>query len=141
MRFALLVGATMLCVLAAGLLTSASYIALRFFHATSLVPLLRIAAVTGMATGIRQILVFGTQAFKSVRDATVVRGILQPATRLVAVVVAFTISRSTAAALAGLLIAEIRLALIAAGLAAYRPLLARVSVPAREERAHPSTPP
>ena len=132
-HLALLISATTLALLAATLLFLASLLALHVFHAESVIPLLRLAAVTGVVTGLRQILVYGTQAFKSVRDAALIRGILQPLARLLLVGVALLLSRSPSSAFLGLLAAEIVLLISAAALLHHRvPLLGHVE---RIERA------
>ncbi|MDQ3533874.1 MAG: polysaccharide biosynthesis C-terminal domain-containing protein [Actinomycetota bacterium] len=118
-RFALLVGGTTLVVLATALALLASMVAVRVFHAEPVIPLLRLAAATGAVTGLRQILVYGTQAFKSVRDAALIRGILQPLARLLLIGLALLLFRSTSSALVGLLAAEIIL-LVAAGALLHR---------------------
>ena len=125
-RFALLVGGTTLVVLATALALLASWVAIRVFHAESVIPLLRLAAATGVVMGLRQILVYGTQAFKSVRDAALIRGIMQPLARLLMISLALLLFRSTSSAFLGLLTAEIVL-LISAGALLHRrvPLLGR----------------
>ncbi len=123
-RFALLVSGTTLVVIAAALALFASWVALRVLHAEPVTPLLRLAAVTGVVTGLRQILVYGTQAFKSVRQAALIRGILQPLARLLLIGAALVLFGSTTSAFFGLLMAEVVL-LLAAGALLHRrvPLL------------------
>lgn len=64
--------------------------------------------------GVRQVLVYGTQAFKRMKDAAINRNILQPLLRLAFVSFAVLIVPSPVSAYIGLLAAEIVLAVAAA---------------------------
>jgi O-antigen/teichoic acid export membrane protein len=102
-----------LTVLGLTLLALAPVIAHRAFHSDAIVPLLRVAAVLGPMTGFAQIMLYGTQAFKTVRDLALVRNLLQPFIRLLAVAVAVLVVRSPLSAMVGMLVAETLLAAVA----------------------------
>lgn len=105
----LLIATVGLLLCAAILFFWADAIALSVFHDDAIAPLLRITAVVTPVIGIRQVLVYATQAFKEMKDAALIRNILQPAARLVFVVAAIWISGSVVAAYDGLLVAEVGL--------------------------------
>lgn len=83
------------------------------FHDQTMTPLLRLTGVIIPVMGVRQVMVYGTQAFKRMKDAAINRNILQPALRLTLVAAALLIVPSPVSAYVGLLIAEIVLAVAA----------------------------
>jgi O-antigen/teichoic acid export membrane protein len=86
------------------------------FHDTGIVPLLRLAALVGPMIGLGQIMLFGTQAFKTVRDLAFVRNILQPLVRLGCVGIAIVISSTPFSAFVAILVAEV----VLGGVATWR---------------------
>jgi O-antigen/teichoic acid export membrane protein len=74
--------------------------------------LLRLTAVMAPVVGMRQVLVYATQAFKEMRDAALIRNVLQPLVRLLAVGAMVVASASLPAAYAGLLAAEVVLLVV-----------------------------
>lgn len=111
---ALLISGVLLCVLGAGLFIAADYIAEHVFHSTSIAPILRLTGLLTPIMGLRQVLVFATQASKRMKDAAVNRNLLQPFVRLVFAVVALAIASSALSAYVGLFAAEVVLAAAAA---------------------------
>jgi O-antigen/teichoic acid export membrane protein len=83
------------------------------FHDQAMTPLLRLTGVIIPVMGVRQVMVYGTQAFKRMKDAAINRNILQPALRLTLVAAALLIVPSPLSAYVGLLVAEIVLAVAA----------------------------
>jgi O-antigen/teichoic acid export membrane protein len=102
-----------LAVLGVGLFLLAGPVATHVFHDPDLEPLLRITAVMAPVVGIRQVLVYATQAFKEMKDAALIRNVLQPAIRLLAVGAVVAASGSLEASYLALLAAEIVLLVIA----------------------------
>ncbi len=131
---ALRLAGTSLLVLGAALFIGAEEIASGVFHEPSMTPLLRLTGVIVPVIGVRQVFVYGTQAFKRMKDAAINRNILQPLLRLVFVSTALLIDPSPVSAFTGLLIAEIVLAVAAAWVLNRRiPLLGTIGdVNARE---------
>jgi len=111
---ALKLAGTSLLVLGALLFVGAEKVASGVFHDPSMTSLLRLTAVIVPVIGVRQVFVYGTQAFKRMKDAAINRNILQPLVRLVFVSIALLIDPSPVSAYVGLLIAEILLAVAAA---------------------------
>ena len=89
------------------LLMLSSTLANTVFHRASIAPLLRLTAILIPVMGVGQLMIFGTQAFKSMREAALIRNILQPVARLGCVAAALLIVKNEVAAFAGLLGAEI----------------------------------
>jgi O-antigen/teichoic acid export membrane protein len=110
---AVFLAGTSLLVLGAILFAAAEEIANGFLHEPSIAPLLRLTGIIVPVIGVRQVLVYGTQAFKRMTDAALNRNILQPALRLAFVAAAVLIRPSPLSAYVGLVIAEIVLALAA----------------------------
>jgi O-antigen/teichoic acid export membrane protein len=79
------------------------------FHSQSMVPLLRVAAALGPLMGLGQLMLYGTKAFKTMRDAAVIGNVVQPMARLAFVGVALLLIRSPLSALVGALGAELAL--------------------------------
>ncbi|MEX0984527.1 MAG: oligosaccharide flippase family protein [Actinomycetota bacterium] len=98
-----------LALLGAGLFLAAGPVARSVFHDAGLEPLVRLTAVMAPVVGMRQVLVYATQAFKEMRDAALIRNVLQPSLRLLAVGALAMASASLVAAYAGLLLAEVLL--------------------------------
>jgi O-antigen/teichoic acid export membrane protein len=110
---ALFLAGTSLLSLGAILFAAAEEIANNFLHEPSIAPLLRLTGIIVPVIGLRQILVYGTQAFKRMTDAALNRNILQPALRLAFVAAAVLIRPSPLSAYVGLVIAEVVLAIAA----------------------------
>jgi O-antigen/teichoic acid export membrane protein len=83
------------------------------FNDQGMTPLLRLTGVIIPVMGVRQVMVYGTQAFKRMKDAAINRNILQPALRLALVAAALLIVPSPVSAYVGLLVAEVVLAVAA----------------------------
>jgi O-antigen/teichoic acid export membrane protein len=113
---ALLMSSVGLSILAVGLFLMASTIADNVMHAPALAPLLRLTAVMTPIVGIRQVLVYTTQAFKEMKDAALVRNILQPAMALAFVGISVVLFDQLLSAYAAEVLAEIVLLLITVGL-------------------------
>jgi O-antigen/teichoic acid export membrane protein len=111
---ALKLAGTSLLVLGALLFIGAEKVANEVFHDPSMTSLFRLTGVIVPVIGVRQVLVYGTQAFKRMKDAAINRNILQPLVRLVFVSIALLIDPSPVSAFTGLLIAEVVLAVAAA---------------------------
>ena len=109
-HFALLLCVGGLLGLSVLLLGLSSMLGRRVFHDPSITPLLRLTCLIAPVIGIRQVMVYGTQAFKDMRAAALNRNILQPALRLLSTAVALLIVRSQLSAYVGLLGGEILLA-------------------------------
>ena len=90
-HLALLLSSIGLLIVAVGLFVLANTIADDVMHAPALAPLLRLTALVVPIVGIRQVLVYSTQAFKDMKDAALVRNILQPAMALVFVAVSVVV--------------------------------------------------
>ena len=69
--------------------------------------LLRVAAVMVVVTGIGQMALAATQAFKSMREAALVRNLLQPLLRLAFVIAALSLARSEFVAFLGVVASEV----------------------------------
>lgn len=113
LHLALLLGGVTLTGLGTILFLLSSFIASQVFHSQQMIVLIRLAAVVGPMVGIRQIMIYGTQAFRSVRDAALVRNVLQPVARLVFVAFAVLQSQTPMSAFVGLLASEAILAVVA----------------------------
>lgn len=100
-------------VLGLGLFVTAGTLAEEVFHDPDLTPLLRLTAVMGPIVAVRQVLVYATQAFKDMKDAALIRNVLQPALRLGFVAVAIVASDDLVVAYGGLVLAEVALLAIA----------------------------
>jgi O-antigen/teichoic acid export membrane protein len=111
---ALLFSGVLLCVLGATLVIAADYIAGQVFHSTSIAPILRLTGLLTPIMGLRQVLVFATQASKRMKDAAVNRNLLQPLVRLISAMLALAIASSALSAFVGLFAAEMILAVAAA---------------------------
>lgn len=115
-------------------LVAADWIAVRVFHQPDLAPVLRLAAILAPIVGIRQTLVYGTQAFKRMKDAALVRNVLQPLMSLVFVGTTVVLTGNVEFAFLALIISE-SILMVVAGLLLRRrmPLLGPVApVPTRE---------
>lgn len=113
LHLALLLGGVTLTGLGTILFLLSSFIGSQVFHSQQMITLIRVAAVVGPVVGIRQIMIYGTQAFRSVRDAALVRNVLQPVVRLALVSFAVLQSQTPLSALVGLLVSEGILAVVA----------------------------
>lgn len=113
-HIALMLAGASLLFFGAVLFAAAEEIATGLLHEPSMTPLLRLTAIIVPIIGVRQVLVYGTQAFKRMTDAALNRNILQPSLRLAFVAVAVLIRPTPLSAYVGLLVAEIVLALAAA---------------------------
>src|SRR5262245_21237470 len=110
---ALVLAGVGLSVLGIALFVAADEIADGLLHDPTIAPLLRLSAVVVPVIGVRQVLVYGTQAFKRMADAALNRNILQPALRLAFVGAALFIHPSPFSAYVGLVVAEFVLLLAA----------------------------
>jgi O-antigen/teichoic acid export membrane protein len=88
----------------------------KVFHDPSVIPMLRVAALLGPLNGAGQIMLYATQAFRTVRDLAVVRNLVQPVVRLGAAAVAMAIVPTPLSAMWGSVGAE----LVLAATATYR---------------------
>lgn len=120
-HLALLLSIVTLGVMGIVLLLLAPTLSQSVFKSQSIVGLLRLTAFIGPIMGVRQIMLFGTQAFKDMRDVALNRNILQPVARIAVTAVALLIRPTPFSAYVGLLVAEIALA-GAAGIALQRRL-------------------
>lgn len=103
---ALMIAAGGLTVFGVALFVLAGTVATNIFHSPSLAPLLRLTAVLAPIVGIRQVLVYSTQAFKEMKDAALVRNILQPAMALVAVGISILIFDDLLLAYGAMIVSE-----------------------------------
>lgn len=110
---ALRIAAAGLSIFAIGLYVTASTVAVNIFHSPALAPLLRLTAVIVPIVGIRQVLVYSTQAFKEMKAAALIRNILQPAMALVAVSVSILVFDNLLLAYAAMIVSEALLLCIA----------------------------
>lgn len=117
----LLLAGGALLLISGALLVLAPLLDERFFEGSSLVPLLRLAAVAIPIVGLGQVMLFATQAFKDMRAVALVKNILQPTIRVVTAVIALLIVTTPVSAFAGLVAGEI-VVTIAATLALQRRL-------------------
>lgn len=113
MHLALRLSGTALALFGVGLFAAASFIGHHFFRSASMVTMLRIAAVVGPVQGVGQLMLYGTQAFKSLRDLALIRNLLQPLARLLLAGGAAIAFGTPVAAFAGVLVAEALLAVAA----------------------------
>lgn len=104
--------ASALTLLGGGLIAAAPLIAREVFEDSSIVPLLRLTGITAPLMGIQQIMLAGTQAFKSMREVALLRNVLRPLARVILVTGAVTLFSTQFSAYVGLTLAE---AVIAAG--------------------------
>ena len=104
---ALLLAGAGLSMLALALFVTADTVAVRVFHAPSLAPMLRLTAMMTPIAGTWQVLIYATQAFKEMKDAALVRNILQPVLRLAFVAVAIALFDELLLAYAAVMLAEI----------------------------------
>jgi O-antigen/teichoic acid export membrane protein len=103
-----------LVLLGGSVFVAAEPLATRVFHTPAIAPILRLTGLVTPIMGIRQVLIFGTQAFKEMRDAAVNRNLLQPIIRILFVAIALAFGRSALSAYVALVLAEIVLAAAAA---------------------------
>ena len=111
-HLSLLIAGVGLVSLGIGLFALADRVAETVFDEAALAPLLRITAVMTPIVGMRQVIVYSTQAFKEMKDAALIRNLLQPALRLAFVAVAVVVADDLTIAYGSLLVAEIALAAI-----------------------------
>jgi O-antigen/teichoic acid export membrane protein len=116
---ALLLSGVGLTVLGGIVVAAAQPIAEHVFHTPAITPILRLTGLLTPIMGIRQVLVYGTQAFKHMRDAAINRNLLQPVVRLSFTAAALVLVRSALSAYVALVVAEVVLA-VAAGWALNR---------------------
>jgi O-antigen/teichoic acid export membrane protein len=110
---ALMLAGASLLVFGAIVFVAAEEIAGRVFDEPSIAPLLRLTGIIIPVIGLRQVFVYGTQAFKRMTDAAINRNILQPLLRILFVGIALLVRPSPTSAFIGLLAAECVLALAA----------------------------
>jgi O-antigen/teichoic acid export membrane protein len=84
----------------------ASFIARTAFDDPAFASVLSLAGVMIPISGLGQLMLFGTQAFKQQKDYALIRNIVQPLLRLVCVTAALLITRSEVSAFTGLIAAE-----------------------------------
>jgi O-antigen/teichoic acid export membrane protein len=96
-------------VLNAGLFISAPIIATRVFHDDSLAPILRVVSIMAPVMTLGYVMLYGTQAYKSMREVALIRNVLQPVIRIALVTAALYVSNSALSAVVGLLCAEVLL--------------------------------
>jgi O-antigen/teichoic acid export membrane protein len=83
------------------------------FHSTPMIPLLRLAGAMGPVVGLGQIMLFGTQAYKDMRDVALIRNMAAPLVRLALVAVALLVASSQFSAFLGVFIAEVTITVMA----------------------------
>ena len=98
--------AVALTVVGGGLAAAASLIAREVFEDPSIAPLLRLTGITAPLMGIQQIMLAGTQAFKSMREVALLRNLLRPLARVIFVSGAVILVSTQFSAYVGLTIAE-----------------------------------
>ena len=108
-HFALILSGIMLSIMFLGLFFLAPVIAESAFEDESIVSLLRVTALVVPVMGIGQIMLFGTQAYKSMREVALIKNILQPFARLIFVAAAILIASTQFSAFVGLAGAEVLL--------------------------------
>jgi O-antigen/teichoic acid export membrane protein len=106
-QLALILTSTASLLLGAATLVLAPVIARVFFDSPAMAPLLRLAGVLVPVLAMGQIMLFGTQAFKQMRDVATIRNILAPLARLAFVGLALAAIGSTYSAFVGLVAAEV----------------------------------
>jgi O-antigen/teichoic acid export membrane protein len=133
-HLALALAGTGLAALSLIVLITADWIAVSVFHQPDLAPVLRLAAILAPIVGIRQTLVYGTQTFKRMKDAALVRNVLQPMMSLAFVGTTVIMTENVEAAFLALIVSETILMVVAGALLRRRmPLLGPVApVPTRE---------
>lgn len=107
--------------LGAVLLVLAPWLGHTFFESQDVTPLLRLAGVLTPIVGFGQIMLYGTQAFKNMRDFALIRNILQPGTRIICAAIAMLVAPTPMSAFVSLLPAEI-VVTVAATFALHRRL-------------------
>ena len=107
------IGGTALVIAGAVLFTFSSWIAVELFHRPSLAPLLKVVSAVAPIMGLSQIMLFGTQAFKTMRDFSLIRNVLLPVARLLSTAIAVAWFATAFSAMVGLLIAEACILLVA----------------------------
>lgn len=105
-HLSLALSGTALVVMGIGLAVAAPTIARTVFHTASITPLLRLAGLLGPIMGVGQTMLYGTQAFKRMRDIALIRNVLQPFARVTLVGLALVVSSSPFAGFVGLILAE-----------------------------------
>lgn len=111
---ALVLSGAGLVLLGGAVVVAAGPLAERVFHTPGIAPILRLTGIATPIMGVRQVLVYGTQAFKRMRDAAINRNLLQPVIRIVFVALALLVAQTELSAFVALVLAEIVLAAIAA---------------------------
>jgi O-antigen/teichoic acid export membrane protein len=112
---AFILSGTVISVLTVSLFFAAPFVAEAAFEdKESITSLLRITALLLPVMAFGQIMLFGTQAFKSMREYSLIRNILQPFVRLAFCGVALLIATKSLSAFIGLAFAEVFLMLVAA---------------------------
>ncbi|MDP9223451.1 MAG: polysaccharide biosynthesis C-terminal domain-containing protein [Actinomycetota bacterium] len=106
LQLALLWSGSALIVLAIGIVLLAPTLAHRVFHSVGLVPLLRLAGLMLPVSGLSQLLLVGTRAFKSMKESALIRNIVQPMARLIFATIALFIVATPVSAFVGLFCAE-----------------------------------
>jgi O-antigen/teichoic acid export membrane protein len=89
-----------------GLVATSNLIAREVFEDPSIAPLLRLTGITAPLMGIQQIMLAGTQAFKSMREVALLRNLLRPLARVIFVSGAVILISTEFSAYVGLTIAE-----------------------------------
>ena len=114
-HFALLLSGIMLSIFCVALFLAAPFVAEAAFEdKESITSLLRVTALIIPVMGIGQIMLFGTQAYKSMREFALIKNILQPFARLAFSAAALLIVTSVFSAFVGLALAEVFLMLASA---------------------------
>ncbi len=98
--------AVALTLIGGGLVAAASLLAREVFQDPSIAPLLRLTGFTAPLMGIQQIMLAGTQAFKSMREVALLRNLLRPVARVLFVAGAVILVSTEYSAYVGLTIAE-----------------------------------
>ena len=113
---ALMLAGTGLAALSLIVLVGADTIAVKIFHQPGLAPVLRLTAILAPIVGLRQTLIYGTQAFKRMGDAALVRNVLSPMMSLVFVGPVVIVTGNVELAFTALIVSETILMLISFGL-------------------------
>jgi O-antigen/teichoic acid export membrane protein len=106
LRMSLRLSGVVLMVFGAAFGLGSALIARSVFHDPDFASLLALVGVMIPISGLGQLMLFGTQAFKQQKDYALIRNIVQPLLRLACVAAALLIVRSELSAFAGLVAAE-----------------------------------
>lgn len=110
-HLSILLSGVMLGLMTVGLFALAPTIAQAAFEGEATASLLRLTALAVPVMGMGQIMLFGTQAFKSMREVALIKNIFQPVARLIGVSIAVVVTATQFSGFAGLVCAEAAIAI------------------------------